>query len=215
MNKRMFIPLLIGNRKFPRYIIADNRTKDNNLFWTGTRTNPWTEKIEEAWKFARYDLVMNTIRDIHQWEFRHLPEQKFLMTVEVSLIEIDEKNKVDKEDLERFIKQAVSLHVDYENHGMGPINPVTKKTNGIVFFNYNPVLDRIKMTNPSGRKTIHCPQPSEIFSDLVDRQVDGKIAALIANLATQTPKGEVKVDKMIVSWENGNGQRTFNVNPID
>ena len=56
-------PVLIGNRRYPRYAISVTRSPFSpTLYWTGTGDDPWTAEVTRAMRWADYDEVMVVIR---------------------------------------------------------------------------------------------------------------------------------------------------------
>jgi hypothetical protein len=56
-------PVLVGNRRSPRYAIAVNHSPSSPpLYWTGMGDNPWTTEVSGSMKWADYGAVMAAIR---------------------------------------------------------------------------------------------------------------------------------------------------------
>jgi hypothetical protein len=58
-------PVMIGNRCYPRYAIAIDRSPFSpTLYWTGTSEDPWTVDPSRAMKWAEYGDVMDAIHEL-------------------------------------------------------------------------------------------------------------------------------------------------------
>ena len=56
-------PVLVGNRRYPRYAIAVKRQAFSlTLYWTGAGDDPWSGEVSGARKWADYGEVMSVIR---------------------------------------------------------------------------------------------------------------------------------------------------------
>ena len=56
-------PVLVGNRRYPRYAIALDRSPFSpTLYWRGAGDDPWTDEVTEATRWADFGGVMTAIR---------------------------------------------------------------------------------------------------------------------------------------------------------
>ena len=55
-------PVLVGNRRFPRYaIVVDGSPSLPTLDWAGRSEGPWTAEVSVAMKWANPDTVTSVI----------------------------------------------------------------------------------------------------------------------------------------------------------
>ncbi len=117
----MFEVVPVGSKKFQRFAITDVRTTpDTPIYWTGLRDNPWSTdvRISEKWIDANDDVIALRIQEIIQHEYRHLPERQLELKIKVTYIGPPE---VDNAKISEYLDRALSLGIDYNKEGSGPI----------------------------------------------------------------------------------------------
>jgi hypothetical protein len=62
-------PVLVGNRRYPRYAIALERSRFSpTLYWSGAGDDPWTAEVCGALRWADFVAVMTAIREMETGE---------------------------------------------------------------------------------------------------------------------------------------------------
>lgn len=118
-SKNQFGVVMVGNLRYPRYAIVDNRRPDEpTRFWTGDLDQPWSVEVARAVRWADYNAVLFGVQEVGRHEYRHLPERRFTLTLNVSLIADD---SVTPEMVTEYLDRALTLQVDYQRQGMGPV----------------------------------------------------------------------------------------------
>ena len=105
---------LVGPPEHPRFVIRDAR-RLVDTFWTG---RGWSRRLRDARLFADPDDVATVVeRMSRRYLRRHEPKRLYLLTV---MVRVHADESVSRRDLENYLKDALSVGVDYEQYGHGP-----------------------------------------------------------------------------------------------
>jgi len=84
-------------------------------FWTG---EGWSRRLRDARLYHDPDDVAMTVaRLTHRHLRRHLPKRLYLMT---TVVRVHADESVSRQDVERFLRDALVVGVDHERYGTGP-----------------------------------------------------------------------------------------------
>lgn len=98
----------------PRFVVRDARRLVDH-FYTG---RGWSRHLHEASLYHDPNTVARTIdRLTRQRLRRHEPKQLFTMTV---VVRVHADESVSRQDVERYLRDALVVGVDHERYGTGP-----------------------------------------------------------------------------------------------
>jgi len=84
-------------------------------FWTG---EVWSRRLSDARLYADPEDVAGTVKRLTRQHLRrHLPKRLYLMT---TVVRVHADESVSRQDVERFLRDALVVGVDHERYGTGP-----------------------------------------------------------------------------------------------
>lgn len=98
----------------PRFVVRDAR-KLVDHFWTG---EGWSRRLRDARLYHDPDDVATTVARLTRKHLRrHQPNRLFTMTV---VVRVHADESVSRQDVERYLRDALVVGVDHERYGTGP-----------------------------------------------------------------------------------------------
>ncbi len=105
---------LLGPPEHPRFVIRDNRCLVPH-FWTG---RGWSRLLSKARLYHAPDDVGKLVERLIQSHLRrHEAKQLYMMTI---LVRVHADESVSRQDVERYLRDALVVGVDHERFGTGP-----------------------------------------------------------------------------------------------
>jgi hypothetical protein len=109
-----FLAHSVGPPEFERYVIKKNFFQPQE-YYTGPSGEAWTEDLGKARIYADLSDLGNDLYELAIQELAHLPQVKYRLEVEVTAI-----GEATSEEVREYIFGALTIGLDYENHGPGP-----------------------------------------------------------------------------------------------
>ena len=106
---------MVGRRPaHPRFVIRDGRRLIDH-FYTG---QGWSRRLQDARLYHDPDVVARTIASLTRRHLRRQePKRLYLMTV---VVRVHANENVSRQDVERYLRDALVVGVDHERYGTGP-----------------------------------------------------------------------------------------------
>jgi hypothetical protein len=113
-TKSPFVAHVVGPPEFERFVIKRNYFVPTD-YYTGSPDDPWTEDLGKARLYANVHDLGHDLHELTRRELAHLPQVAYRLEVEVLAI-----GEATPEQVGEFIRNALTVRLDYEAHGSGP-----------------------------------------------------------------------------------------------
>lgn len=105
---------LVGQPQHPRFVIRDARRLVDH-FWTG---KSWSRRLSDARLYANPDDVHRTVERLTRQHLRrHEPKQLYVLSL---VVRVHAPEEVSRQDVEKYLRDALVVGVDHERYGTGP-----------------------------------------------------------------------------------------------
>ena len=105
---------LLGQPDHRRFVIRDGR-RLIDMFWTGSK---WSRKLRDARLYHDPKCVARTIARLTRRHLRrHEAKRLYLLTL---IVRVHADESVSRQDVERFLRDALVIGVNHERCGTGP-----------------------------------------------------------------------------------------------
>lgn len=111
----MFKVRQVGPSTHPRYVIRNNESQGIEKFWTGKK---WSSKVSDALLYYCPDSLKEALDWLTKRKLSKMyPKRRFVMPLEITVFG---HPSIQSEQIIDFIKNALTLQMDYNNQGSGP-----------------------------------------------------------------------------------------------